>query len=175
MYWPSGAFRLITPSRSRNAALLMKEFLFHQLGNNVADQGMALLNARRVARWSAKAVIYIGSLFEFAPWRAGKCNGMQTNFFGRRNTMDYVWRTTAGGKPDGDVSGTCQSFELARENLVEAIVVSNRRNARGVHRKSQSRQRRAIKCKTADEFSGDVLRVGSASTVPKKEQLVSTL
>src|SRR6202007_1410096 len=45
MYSPSEALRLITPSRSRNAALPMKQFLFDQFGNNMADQNMALLYA----------------------------------------------------------------------------------------------------------------------------------
>src|SRR6516225_10593322 len=76
MYWPSGALRLITPSRSRNAALLMEEFPFHQFGNNMTDKDMAFLNAGSVARRSTKTMIDIGGLFEFASRRASKCDGV---------------------------------------------------------------------------------------------------
>src|SRR3989442_9460854 len=41
-----GAFWLITPSRSRNAALFMEYRLFHQLRNDVSDQYVAFLDAR---------------------------------------------------------------------------------------------------------------------------------
>src|SRR5215813_7284013 len=48
MYWSPGAFRLITPSRSRNAALLIEDRLFNQLRNDVADQNVTFLDPGRV-------------------------------------------------------------------------------------------------------------------------------
>src|SRR5271165_6367857 len=53
-YSPSPALRLITPSRSRNAALFIKQLLLHDLRDHLTDQNVALLKYARSRRSAHK-------------------------------------------------------------------------------------------------------------------------
>ena len=87
--------------------------------------------------------------------------------------MEYARGIPTAGQSNLNITGAPQGFKPARENLLEAIVVANGCDARAIHGESQSGQGRAIEGETANEFSGDVLGIGSAAAVAEKKQLVS--
>src|SRR3974390_812176 len=85
MYWPSGAFRLTTPSRSKNTARCMKQLLFDDLTNDVTDQHMAFLNARGHFRRHTNAIVEISTELQFPARLARKSDRVQLQFLGGRN------------------------------------------------------------------------------------------
>src|SRR5882762_11097757 len=87
MYWPSAGFRLMTPSRSRNALFIIEQFLLYQFRYNVSDQDVAFLNSRGIVRWYADTVIY--SLPEISPGATGQGDRVQTHFLGHCYGSNY--------------------------------------------------------------------------------------
>ena len=141
----------------------MEKFLLDDFGKNVADERVALLNARRNLRRGADAMI--GNSAEFAARFAGESHSGQAKFFCGEQTGDYVWGIAAGGDADGNVAGTGQGFDLAGENLIETVIVANGGEAGSIDGESQSGERRPVKGEAADEFGGDVLGIGGAAAI----------
>src|ERR1043165_60355 len=132
-YSPSGAFRLMTPSRSRNTAFcmfFMKDCLLYQFGKNVPDQDVALLNARRCAGRHTDAAIGRRPRFRKPSSRAaGQGHGVQLHFFRGRQRAQHIGGVAAGRDADGDIAGTPQGLDLPRKYQVKAVVVSDRGQA----------------------------------------------
>src|SRR4029079_3859492 len=99
MYAPSGAFWLMTPSRSRNAAfVLMKNCFFGEFRDDVSNENVALLNARSFIGRRAQAVVR--SAFHLASSAPRQSHGMDPHLFGNFESFKDVRRVAAGGNTD---------------------------------------------------------------------------
>jgi hypothetical protein len=65
-----------------------------------------------------------------------------------------------------------ERLDLAREDLVEAVVVGDGREDRGVRRQRDGGDAAAFQRVAAHQLGGNVLRIGGAAAVPEHEQLV---
>src|SRR5262249_22219321 len=149
-YCPSGAFWLITPSRSRKAALFMKNCMLGEFGNDVTNQDVAFLNARSFVRWGTETVV--GCAFHFPARASGKSYGVDSHLLRSLETAQNIRRIAARGNTDGHITGTAQRLKLPREQQIEAVVIPDRRDAGSIYRKSQRWQCRTIKSKAANEL-----------------------
>src|SRR6516162_6014405 len=169
MYWPSGALRLMTPSRSRNTALCMKQFLFDQFGHDVPDENMTLLNARRLARRSTETKVHVCRQFQLSSGSTRKSNGQQAKTFRCHKSLYNIRGVSAGRYSDCRVTCTGQRFQLAGEDVLKAIVVGDRCKAGGIHGERQCSKSRTINHETAYKVRGEVLRIRRTTTIPEKE------
>ncbi len=89
------------------------------------------------------------------------------------DSLDDVWRAPAGAYANGDISGTAERANLAREDLLETVVIPDGGESRAVRGESDRRQSFAIARETANEFGGNVLRIRRAAPVSEEQELVS--
>src|SRR5215467_4688335 len=110
----------------------MENGLLDQLGNDVPGQNVTLLNTRSFVRRNTDAVI--DRLLELPAAASCEAHSMQPLLPGSLHSPEYIRRITTGGKTDRDIARSSQCFNLTREYLIEPVVVSDCRHARGVHR-----------------------------------------
>src|ERR1700757_2100657 len=156
---------------SRNAAFLAKQFLFDNLGKNVADERVAFLNARSLIRRHADA--FLNNRPEFAAGSACEANRKNTNFVGRCDSVKHIWRIPAGRDSDGDVTRPSQGFHLARKNLFEPMIISNRGHRREALGERYRRKGGAIESETAHQFRGNMLSIIGTAAVAEEENFVA--
>src|SRR5262249_14259478 len=109
----------------RKAGLFREDGLFHQFGDDMADQDMTLLDARRFGRWSAKAVV--GGALHLAAASPCQSDCVETQPSGRCESLYDTGGIPTGRDADSHISRTAQGLNLSCEYQVVAIVVSDRR------------------------------------------------
>ncbi len=147
--------------------------MLDDFGENVAEQDVALLNARSIVRGHAQTNINNG--FEFAAGTSGKGGGVQAHFLGESDSMNDVGGIAAGGNGNGNVAGTAKGFDLAGEDAAEAVIIGDSGDGRKICRQRERGKSGAIKGEAAHEFRGDVLGVRGASAITEEENLVAAL
>jgi len=145
--------------------------LLDNFGENVAEQDVALLNARGNVRRHAQTKINNG--IEFAAGAAGEGGRVQAHFLGEGGSMNYVKRIAAGGYGDGNVAGAAKGFDLAGEDAAESMVVRDGGHRRKIGGEGERGKCGTIKSEAADELRGDVLCVHGAPTIAEEENLVA--
>ncbi len=83
---------------------------------------------------------------------------------------DEVDAGPAGRHEQQDVVGPAVGADLPGEDLVVAVVVADRGERTGLGVQGDGRQRLAVVAELADEFGGEVLRLGGAATVAGHQQ-----
>ena len=76
---------------------------------------------------------------------------------------------------DEHVALAAERANLPLEHLLEAVVVADRGQRRGVGGERDRGQRRAVVDEASDEFRGDVLGVGGAAAVAGEQHLAAAL
>ena len=76
---------------------------------------------------------------------------------------------------DEHVALAAERANLPLEHLVEAVVVADRGQRRGVGGERDGGERRAVVDEASDEFRGDVLGVGGAAAVAGEQDLAAAL
>src|SRR5271154_747122 len=92
MYSPSAALRLITPSRSRNTAFIIKLFL-DNLTKNMPGKDMRFLDSRRLFRRNTDAVI--DSAFQLTSGPTGHANCQQSTLTANLHSVQNICRIAA--------------------------------------------------------------------------------
>lgn len=110
-----------------------------------------------------------------APGLSGESDRNQSKFLGGLQSQNDIGGIAAGGNSDGNITGLSEGLHLASENLVEAEIVRDRGDARGVYRESKRRNPGAIKPVTTDEFRGNMLCIGCAATIPEEKYFMFAL
>ncbi len=87
---------------------------------------------------------------------------------------------TFGERPEVEIADehvalVSQRAKLAREHLLEAVVVADRGQRRGVGGERDGGERRAVVDEAADQLGGDVLGVGGAAAVAGEQDLAAIL
>jgi hypothetical protein len=72
-----------------------------------------------------------------------------------------------------DVAGLAEGLDLLAEDLVEAVVVADRRDDRGVGAQRDRRQRETLALEAADQFGSEVLGVAGGTAVAACQDLVA--
>ena len=124
---------------------------------------MHFLNSRRGEAWNDDLVI-TESLYGTAVF-AGQTDRRYTHRSRLVEGCEYIRALATGAETDEDVSGTTQSFDLARKDAIVAIVVSDAGESRHIGVQTDRREWATIALVTADEFFSQVQGVGSASAV----------
>ncbi len=87
---------------------------------------------------------------------------------------------TFGLLPDVEMAmatspGFAQGFDLAREYLLKAEIVSRRRERRRISGQGKRRDRGAVALVADRQFGREMLGIGGASPVPEEHQLAAAL
>jgi|ERR1700683_1414152 hypothetical protein len=135
------------------------------------QRDVAFLNVRRNSGRHHEADFRLAG--QVSALSTGECNGGEAQVARDFDSLDDVRRAPAGADPDGDISGTPERANLARENLLEAIVIPDGGQGGAVRSESDRRQSFAVARETADEFGGHVLRIRRAAPVSEEQELVS--
>ena len=145
---------------------------FDEGAGDVADGDMGFLDALGVAGGDVEEEI------DFAGERAAGFSG-ESDEEGAASAAGFdavndVGAGTAGGNCNEHVLWCDQGFDLAREDLAKAIVISRGGQDGGIGGKSEGGKAFAIRRQTNDEFGGEVQRVGSAATVAEEDDLAAS-
>ena len=86
--------------------------------------------------------------------------------------------STLGERPEVEMAtrtspARTDGVDLARKQLLVAVVVADRGQDRGIGGQRKGGQPRAIVSEAADEFAREVLRIGGAAAVAGEQQLVA--
>lgn len=139
----------------------------------MAEQDVALLNARSIVRRHAQTNIHNG--FEFAAGAPGEGGGVHAHFFGESNRVKDVGGIAACGDGNGNVAGAAKGFDLAGEDAAEAVIIGDGRDGGKICGQGERGKSGTIKGEAANEFRGDVLGVRGAAAIAEKQNLVAAL
>lgn len=132
---------------------------------------MALLYSRGIVRWDDDGDIDRWS--EFSTVFPEEPDGFYPHFSRLFHCSDAISGIAAGRKDEQNVSGIPKSFQLAREDIVERMVVSYRRYRGSIDCESDGWQTPAFPFIPPDEFRCDMLSIGRTSAIPADEELLS--
>jgi len=139
----------------------------------VAEQDVALLNARSIVRRHAQTNINIG--FEFPAGAPGEGGSVHAQLSSESDSVKDVGGIAAGGYGNGNVAGAAKGFNLAGEDAAEAVIIGDGGDGGKICGQGERRKRGAIKGEAADEFRGDVLGVRGAAAITEEQNLVAAL
>src|SRR5215813_7535613 len=100
----------------------------------MADQNVALLNPRCVVGGDADAVVH--GIPELTAGAASQSNGVKSEFTSGSQSVQNVRGVSAGRDSNGDIARIPQGLDLPREDMVEAVVVTNCGDAGAVNGQS---------------------------------------
>ena len=83
-----------------------------------------------------------------------------------------VRRTAGGRQRQQHVAAPAEALDLAREHLLEAVIVGDRGQRRGVGGQRDRGVAGPILLVAADDFGGDMLGVGGAAAIADDQELV---
>ena len=93
--------------------------------------------------------------------------------FGPGKSIQDVGGCSAGGQADGDVSGHAESFDLPGEDMLECVVVGDRRHVGHIRTEGYCRQCSPLDVKFVDQFGGEVGGLGRGAAVAEDQNFVA--
>ncbi len=111
----------------------------------------------------------------FAAARTGETDGGDADDFGLGEGFEDVFGVARGGDAEEDIAGLAEGFELAGEEVVEAVVVAGGGEDGGVGGEGDGAEGRAVDGEADDELGDEMLRVGCGATVACDEKFVAGL
>lgn len=102
-----------------------------------------------------------------------KGEALQVTRFGLVEGGEDVGGVAAGREHDDEVAGLGEARDLAREGLVEAVVVANARHERAIGGQRERWQRTPIFGVAAGELGGEVRGLGGAPAIAADEEFVA--
>ena len=103
----------------------------------------------------------------------GETDGRQAAFARRLEGRDHVWRAPRSRNGNKDIAWLTEAPHLPLEDTLEAVIVADCGQDRGVDGKRDRRQWIAIEIQTRQELAGDVLGIGGAAAVAGDLELMS--
>ncbi len=88
-------------------------------------------------------------------------------------SLHHVRGRSAGRDADRNVSFDTKGVHLPSEHVFIPVIVADSRERRSVGRERQHRKRSPLHLESAHELCGDVLRIGSAASIPEEEDLAT--
>src|SRR6185312_9444460 len=104
---------------------------------------------------------------------AGEADGGEAHLAGLVEGAEDVGRVAGGGDAEEDVAGLAEGFDLALEDVVEAVVVAAGGEDGGVRGEGNGAEGGAVDGEADGEFGGEMLGVGGGATVAGDEELVA--
>jgi hypothetical protein len=117
----------------------------------------------------------IDALAKFAAVCAGNADGFYAEGPGKESGAQNVIRIAAGGDGEQDVSVLCQGFDLSREDVFKAVIVSNGSEGRGVAGQGDGRECATFDAVATDEFCSHMLGVRGTAAVTDDHQAVAAM
>lgn len=148
------------------SACLATKSLLGQLADDVPDENVHLLNARRYRAGHLDAEIAHAG--EGAATIARPADDLDPHFPSLLNRTKDVRARTASGNGDEDILGVTVRFNLTGVDHIEAVVVSDCRHDRGVGVQGQSWKSAPFHKEAAYEFTSYVLGIGGAAAISAK-------
>jgi len=134
----------------------------------VADGDVGFLDALRIARGDVEEEIdFVG---ERAARFAGKSDEISAAGAAGFDASDHVRAIAAGGKGDEDVLRREKGFNLARKDVLEAVVVASGGEDGRIRGDREGRKADAVLAQANDEFGGEMLGVGGAAAVAEENE-----
>ena len=137
------------------------------------NQNVAFLNACGDGRRHADP--NVAKALQLAPVVARHRNDFHPDAARLFGGVNDAHALAAGAKGDQDVTFPTMCLDLARIDLVEAVVVGNRSERGSIGVEGESRQRFTFFLEAADELGGEMLSVRSGAAVATEEDLLSGL
>ena len=119
--------------------------------------------------------VVVAEVAHLAAVVAGEADGDDVHLAGLMDGVEDVFGVAGGGDAEEDVAGLADSFDLAGEEVVEAVVVAGGGEDGGVGGEGDGAEGGAVDGEADDEFGDEVLGVGGGATVTGYEELVAGL
>lgn len=104
---------------------------------------------------------------------AGEADGGDAHFFGLIEGAEDVGGVAGGGDAEEDVAGLSEGFDLALEEVVEAVVVAGGGEDGRVGGKGDGAEGGTVDGEADDELGYEMLGVGGGASVSGDEELVA--
>src|SRR5215813_3694434 len=112
-------------ARGRQSAAIVRQKRMHQIPEDVIDRDVALLHAMDAIRAHYETVIELGCR-HLAARPSCKSDGLEAHFPCLDEGVDQILGVATCGKADEAVVRAPKGYDLARENMCEANIVSDR-------------------------------------------------
>src|SRR5262249_25189614 len=148
-----------------------EQFALDDAANGVRGDDMDLLrHCGLLARHAEDAIATFAHLVRVG---AGEADGDETHLARRLERHEHVGGTSRGRDGQKHVAGPAEPAHLTLERLLEAVIVADRGEHRGIGCECNRRQRLPIQQIAREKFGSDVLGVGRTAAVAGDEQLTA--
>lgn len=149
---------------------MREELTFNGLDHRMDDLDVHLLDAIRSRRRNDDRVI--GESFEFSAVLSEKRDGFDAVFLRGLERADDVFGISTRGKTNEHIALSSETYELAREDLVESVII---RNACDVARitESESTEWRSVFAVAAGELFREMHCITMTSAVSAREKFAA--
>jgi hypothetical protein len=149
----------------------VREFVFHQLTEDVTNRDVALLNSGRVGGRHGDGEIDTSG--ESPAILADQANGFQISFFSFVYRLDDVGRIAACADADSDVAWPTQRLNLSSEYPLKAVVICHRGKNGRIGRQCDRSQAGSFNNKAPNELCGEMLRICRAAPIAEEQKFAS--
>ena len=104
---------------------------------------------------------------------SGHSNGDQSHLPCAEDRLDYTLRIPGRADSDGDIAGSAERLKLAREYVLVPIIIGDGGQSGCIHMKSDRWQWIPLPKIAAHELRGEMLSIGGAAAISKKEGFVA--
>ncbi len=132
---------------------------------DVAGQGMGFLDAGGRLRLDAEGQ---GGDFFQPSSRPGEPDCVQAHLVRDLDSLEDVFRITAGADAQGDIALKAKGTNLLGEDLIEMVIIADAGNDRRVGCQGNGRQRPPFNFKTVYEFRSNMLRIRRTAAVAEQ-------
>lgn len=154
-------------------SVLSEQHVLSGRTQDMADGDMAFLYARYVGRRDIDAELaQVGYLSAGSTGQADRCD---TEFVGDVQCAHDIGRVARGRDRDEYILGFCMGLELPAEQRFIPIIITDCGEYRGVGGQRYGRQGGAIESEAADQFCGDMLRIGRAAAISGEQYFAAIL